>query len=316
MNSSLVNTVTQSSKRRTFSRRPPFGCSFQRLVIIFTSATAMSLLLSSLGMIHILSDMVPSVRVRSNTESVRMSVNETVRMSAAPPDTRCILYDRPPRTGSTTISYRLDECLQSKGYPSSTTWFKGVPMQRIVTRMLQQPSRFKSHLTRHMYLSADDVLALRRSCGQVFFVTSARTMEERLLSRAKYELLDKDQRRHRNRKVSVQEFNVAKGKIQDVREVSEPYYESYPYTGGAELDPDYVIRSSSFQKDFSELLSSLGCGAEFASHNVHWVDNMDNVTFDGDGLTIEPKMGNARFITLRRLAEKHNAKGLRKASVF
>lgn len=241
------------------------------------------------------------------TEAERVDVNGgEMRMKE-----RCIIYDRPPRTGSTTIGSSLRKCLAPKGYAQGRG---GAERGMFVRNMLETDSRLGAVLTRHMYMKQDDVDMIRAQCQKVLYVTSTARMKDRLWSAAKYKL------RGGNGNVTVSgekmRAKVVANLKKDTRNVA--FLESYPWLGEGEkemlvadkLEVDYVVRKERMAEDLGRLLQAFGCGGKFESENMHVA------SFEGGDVWDGVYVGEDE--TYKRLCEraKGNDEGLRKARLF
>lgn len=239
--------------------------------------------------------------------------------------TRCILYDRPPRTGSTTVYKFMDRCLSRRGYPSSLLYFKGVSHFQLIDHFLNNPSPNKSLISRHLpEFPSDSKQRIESTCDLVLYITSTRPMRERLLSKLKYETPLGDDRKGQTvserRSVPTDMFHqLVNSTLNDDSEslqIAEIYYEHYPGNGEVPfLTPDYVIRSDTFVADFTFLLRALQCPTKFISINVHKVKSLDQDEHNDIMHQIPVTMSDARHKVLLKYS-RSNYLGLRKARLF
>lgn len=238
----------------------------------------------------------PSIARRKEDASVASTNADATSMDTDAPEQqtrleRCVVYDRPPRTGSTTVSRALAECLLTLKWPSPIT---STPEQRssAITRGLRIARDELAVVKGHMLMSEDDVRQLRKECDQTFFITNTARLDDRLWSAAKMSLswkngnvsLVSDQVNKR-----AHEWLDAHGRRQAA------YLEAYPFTnvtgplvmtgestthdiatywrtvrtGGFAYD--YVVRKSNMADDLSALLQAFGCSSQFQTQNVHSV---------------------------------------------
>lgn len=251
---------------------------------------------------------------------------------------RCLLYDRPPRTGSTTISIVLDACARTRGLRSERVMTPGGRTRAIshMLRPLVAARRGAASVRAHLTLARGDAARLRGACGVLLYVTSARRMARRLLSQLKYGSFDG----HGNSSLSVGALaSSLRRRSLDRLHAQEAFLEAYPYPPlkpgqdklqGDRLVPDYVIRQDRLEEDVRALLRALRCDELQLSHdNVHSVVaanssalNDDDVDDDDDGddekvlRRVETLMvkGDQRFRELDALAVKRNARGLQIAA--
>lgn len=262
---------------------------------------------------------------------------------------RCIIYDRPPRTGSTTVYKYLDRCLAGRGYGSSLRTYRGVHDHALLDYFNKhisssstsssfvnnntKPITKKSLITRHLaVLPASSLQTTLSHCTLLLYITSTRPIRERLLSKLKYELPDHTRPgkiiAEKRRKVDAVSLHKS---MRDrlAHNMSslfpaEMYYEAFPAVSPPSMAnsvaplfvPDYVIRSNRFMSDFKALLDALRCPTKFQGANVHRVEN---VSFDDQQLFLDAvpvAYGDARYRALAKLAGSANERGLRKAALY
>ena len=226
----------------------------------------------------------------------------------------CILYDRPPRTGSTTISRTLQKCVKSKGY-SRTRSFPSDLRGHAVRFMVNSTAEKIALVGPHICMSLEDVKLLQNHCGTLLFITSTAPMKNRLLSEVKYKI------HSHNGNSSLTENHLKRLRLILRRgtEGQEKTKERYPYCRNPvarkppyALKPDYVIRSNHMTEDFPPLLEALGCVSDYRTDNVH------ATSFNKEELLsqITLKYADRSHETLTKLAEMNNEKGIRKALLF
>lgn len=226
----------------------------------------------------------------------------------------CVIYDRPPRTASTTIGNALEKCLGPLGY-EQPEWHSFDGRSLLVHNMLHLPFERVALLSRHFYMNLTSVQELRAGCSSLFYITSTAPMKERLWSLVKYRQIAN----HGSASLNETQLLAA---IQDLRKetVQIEVLNAYPYleahetpTNRSEIDPitpDYVIRKKNLNEDLSKLLRAFGCESRFASDNVHQskhVSELDNITIDDDDRLHK---------RLLRLARHRNKIALRKVPDF
>lgn len=246
------------------------------------------------------------------------------RTLPAPPsraqDLSCFLYDRPPRTGSTTIFHALRNCtVLHHGFAalrSPQLQDEYAVVDRML-RLLQGPRR--SLVEKHAKLARPALAALRARCRRLLYVTSCRPMRERLWSRQKYRAVPGNV----NSTLTDADHDHALKKLRtDTR--NEPFLEAHPYLERGEIPaeledaerlvPDYVIRNGQhgkFTEDLQKLLAALGCDPHFTPTNVHESDR-DREVVKG----IKLKLGDKIYKKLVNIAEAKNEMGLEKARQF
>lgn len=221
----------------------------------------------------------------------------------------CLLYDKPPRTGSTTLANALRGCLEAKGFTSITIPISSIEKDAVIRDMLSKPGKKKSSVIKHVMVSDSDIRKLQRECETLLYVTSSRPMKERISSAAKYGMTKK----HGNSTLSKDHYNkVLKRATED--DVTEGLLEKYPFTGRSRIEPNYVIRYERFEEDLSLLLQSLQCSVSVRRANVHEFgdDEADERLKDAISL----KFGDARYKELTRLGAERNPDGAAIARTF
>ena len=99
---------------------------------------------------------------------------ERYRGDAKPLEAFCLLYDRPPRTGSTTIGSSLFRCFKSRFAQPASADLQNSNL--LVRNLLRLRSRKLMLVSKHLHLSRDDVLNLRRECRYLLYISSCRAM--------------------------------------------------------------------------------------------------------------------------------------------
>ncbi|KAI0565474.1 hypothetical protein FGB62_17g219 [Gracilaria domingensis] len=226
----------------------------------------------------------------------------------------CIVYDRPPRTGSTTIGEALEKCLLPLGY--ETPLWRGFEARLdVIPDMVKLPYKRVAVVSRHFYMNATALLHLRSACKPLMYITSTAPMKQRLWSLVKY----RQTQGHGN--ASLTSEQVQNG-IEDLRteKIQIPVLNRYPYIENESLplfatdvepvSPDYIIRKSHLMEDLSALVTALGCSSELSSRNVH-ESEYDRIL---DGIEIDDD--DSLHTRLSSYAEHCNERGLTKASQF
>lgn len=231
---------------------------------------------------------------------------------------RCFLYDRPPRTGSTTISTALMDCLRASDFAiASASRREDRPL--VISRMLAARRPNRAAVRAHLAVSSRDVDAIRHGCDSFFYVTSCSPMWRRLASWMKYSLGDG----HGNRTVQL-EGVVSALQSRNFSD-NERFLEAYPFTEESfeerhRLLPDYVIRSHALLNDTIELLSALGCRNFPTSENVHVLQSVDTDLLERKledvGRNMSLVFSDRRYKQLLQRAEQNNHRGLDLARQF
>lgn len=228
----------------------------------------------------------------------------------------CFVYDRPPRTGSTTVSRALKSCLLAQGFRQPLLESRWVRIL-LVTRMLALDDDKVGLISKHMYMNGEDIRRMRAECGKLVYVSSCKPMRERLWSAAKYRFSDGNVNSSLTEEMKESAVtSVAK----DMK--TEPFLEDYPYLGKDErangtpeserMTPDYVIRAEFMDDDLGKLLRALGCESGFDSKNVHKADEERKAFLK----RLPLRRRDETFEKLNRLAKQGNEKGLRKIKDF
>lgn len=259
-------------------------------------------------------------------------------LPALPPHTHCVIYDKTPRTGSSTVSGALRNCLQSSLKFSFPIITKEIAYDRMISHTLNWTSDRVALAGSHFKMPPEEIIQLRRSCRWMFYITSTRTMTERIASRAKSFV--SSGKTYMNTSLSTTQMKEAWDraiKMIDEGE-DEKRMERYPFDGWV-LSPDYIIRSDFFGGDLSDLLQAFNCSGSFYSKNMHaleddnsternedsW-DKEDDSEDDSASLDIDEnetlvdfdnlpiRLGDTRHKRLALFAEKQNERGLEKAA--
>ncbi|PXF48235.1 hypothetical protein BWQ96_01924 [Gracilariopsis chorda] len=232
--------------------------------------------------------------------------------SSQTPSIRCFIYDRPPRTASTTIGTALQSCLRRHHFRQPPREKQRSAIPYTIFDNLQTPR--KALLSRHFYLNSRTVSLLRKRCSTLFYITSCAPIEERLLSASKYTLSGG----HGNSTLDDQQMHAAAEKANSSTR-QKRFLNHYPYVDddkkpinvSTPLVPNYVIRKPHLRQDLTKLLQTLQCDTSFVSGNVHRAPAdesqiLQHITAGDDTL----------YQTLARRALSHNALGLQQLKQF
>lgn len=177
----------------------------------------------------------------------------------------CLVYDKPKRTGSTTIARSLFKCWNGK-YGIEPRQKTEDP-RKATSEMLQLKQPIVAHSLRHILFSDQDCTDILTNCRNVFHITSTRTMKSRLASFAKVVSLQSE--KGRNFSVAKQNLKDAVALLLRFGHTLEDRYEKGVYFGERRIDVDYVIRHEFFEDDLSALIKAFGCDSRIESTNVH-----------------------------------------------
>lgn len=219
--------------------------------------------------------------------------------------TQCIFYDKPPRTGSTTVARALYECLQSKGYTGITTPINSLERDEVIPDMLSHPGYRKSAVRKHVTVTPEQIRELWDSCNRLLYITSTRSMKERIWSKAKYRMTPK----HRSSNLTDEQATKAlRFALKDNE--TEERLEQYPFSASStDIEPDYVIRADSLHDDLNRLLHSLQCPVDYTDRNVHKVKGEE----EADAIQaakIQLKKSDHKHQYLLEVAKMRNDEGL------
>lgn len=231
---------------------------------------------------------------------------------------KCIIYDKPERSGSTTAAEALHKCVLYKGYKSlfipNEEYHKQDEWEnrkRAFKLFLDQPGDRIAIVRRHVHISKLDLAALYSRCDSTFLVTSAAPMKHRILSRIKYD---------RDKGYLEGSFSTSIRSI-IAKDGYENFLTRYPYVEdqvpeNERLIPDYVIRKEKFNEDLSVLLGAFGCASiNIETENNHKLDsNTTNLLLE----TIERylKTSDFRFKTDTEIGRQRNKKSIEPLNYF
>ena len=245
-------------------------------------------------------------------------LNLNVLHVISPQPTYCILYDRPPRTASSTIVKALKPCLEEKHYRMKRGHST---RETLVTETLALQGSNKAIIGKHLIMTESSLDMIRSVCNHIFFLTSTRPMKERLSSHA----IGTMTVGHGNATLDPNDFERAMEKaangIMSGNRTKESILESYPFDNRTFipkhklLTPDYVIRYHHLTQDLGALLDRFGCPAEgYISQNVHHIHGREKLDTLHD--TWNLTCGDTTYKRLTKIAKNANHKGLNKARSF
>lgn len=252
--------------------------------------------------------------------------------------TKCFLYDRPMRTGSSTVIMALVKCFRAKHW-SIARHIIGNDRGQTVPINLDVPSKRYAFTHGHMWLGEDDVRLLHSRCDAFVYVSSCAPLWQQLWSAAK---MLSNARLNANTTLDERKTERAFDWLRDVNRTKSymDMYEFYPFIRLTEpmvlpegvkrfpdlpphferapittrFVPDFVIRKNNLSDDLPRLLNALSCPQNFTSKNIHETELVDNdimekvkeITGAGDGQT---------YTRLMRVA-MDNDKGLERIRAF
>lgn len=266
---------------------------------------------------------------------------------------RCVLYDRPPRTGSTTVSSALSTCLRKRGFivnsfvkPDirNTSIARGLRLTTSSDKPGSRTGRIHDYaiVVSHVWMTEEDIRLLRENCGEVMYITSTAPMWERVWSAAK--MVSVKERNGNTRLDRGMLDNAAKW----LSESNRPYarfYDVYPWirlTGPQRLredgkhmeeiphqyepvrihppfHPDFIITKQALLADLGSLLIALGCKKlQPRSTNVH--QELDDAfhAIDTVKRSVVDAIGHENGSSHAYFSEryKHNTDGLERISAI
>lgn len=252
---------------------------------------------------------------------------------------QCFLYDRPQRTGSSTMVFALRECIlntlnfSESLYPNR--FIKNEQIQRLFALATIDRNLKRAVVSNHVHMAGNDVNLLRSNCKSLLYVSSTRPIMDRLWSRAKYHEMQKASRDRdktgffllntRNESVTEAQFEAAISQKEKIIIKHELALENFPYMDrfenevllgkGERIVPDYIVRNGLhgfYNQDLTMLLSALGCSTNFTPANQH--PNYGGMK--GSYADYVPRKGDALYKRLMRIASSGNEHGLRRAAQF
>lgn len=206
----------------------------------------------------------------------------------------CLIYDKPKRTGSTTISRALHRCWSStygvEPHVGESNASAGT------ARMLSLNQTVVAHSLRHIYFSDDDCASIDARCRQYFHVTSTRSMGARIASYGKVVALQKTLGRNFTATSTSDSLRKIVYHMVKRGKRLEFAYERGAFKGVRKLRNDYIIRNHRLQSDLDDLLRAFDCPPLTHSTNTHTVavnasasasadDSDSDAPFDDDAHT-------------------------------
>lgn len=200
----------------------------------------------------------------------------------------CLIYDKPPRTGSTTVAWALEACWSSRLKFEHHLYERDADNQVVrsekrapLTRLLSYSSQFVANIHRHISFGDAEIAALQDGCDNIFFVTNTRALHERVLSGAKALATLRTDGFNQNVTLDEGMLRRALADLRSKKAVSRAaVLTKRPFLGEQRLPVDYVIRSESLEEDTLPLLRAFGCPAYMSSTNHHMAD--PSITTDAD----------------------------------
>lgn len=237
----------------------------------------------------------------------------------------CLVYDRPPRTASSTAGLALQQCWSQRGFYIANQ--VRVNFKKTVAYMLSSRQMFVAAASNHVYFDNGQYDLLLNRCDQLFYVTSTRPMKDRLISYALGTIERHTYTLDRNISISEKDIATAEKLLRKKGRRMEESLENYPYRKRAnqesEIRPDYIIRHDFFAEDLSNLLDAFSCESHFQSVNVHHMkDGEENLQTESEfdaaerlkHIDVPLNWGDATYKRLRPYADVFNEEGLRKAA--
>lgn len=249
----------------------------------------------------------------------------------------CLVYDKPYRTGSTTIERSLCDCWKLKFNATDQELMS--PVDRIPL-MMNKSDRNVMRCIGHVTITDAQILHMRSDCAKLFYLTSIRPMQQRMASYGKNDAIYGQI--YTNMTLSRDQLRNAVLWARKSGRMEEFRYELYPYNEKATLKivPDYVIRHESFDDDLLRLLHAFDCPQVVQSTNIHSLEvdgaipenakpgrtrersmtnettNIDNMTFEQLKEQLENiplHFGDQQHEQMQEIAKSSNVDGLSKA---
>lgn len=270
-------------------------------------------------------------------------IDSSARTSDAFTHDLCLLYDKPYRTGSTTIERSLCECW-TKSF--NVTDKSQVDQNKRIPEMLNRTSRVVVRCTGHVTMSIADADRMSRECRHLFYLSSTRDIQSRMASFGKNDAIYGQIYTNMtlSREQLINAIHWARGRRGQLEEL---IYENYPYPHVPQnverrLDPDYVIRYDNFADDLVRLLDAFRCEKVVRTTNIHALDDEDipsnvkpgrtrhstmpNKSTDWDSMPMEQlkaellstptRFGNKIHLRMTNIAERANEQGLKLARLL
>lgn len=177
----------------------------------------------------------------------------------------CLIYDKPKRTGSTTIARALHACWSKHHHFEPTKVSKNPNVA--TEQMLKLNQSIVAHSLHHIVFSDDDCKEIETQCRQVFHVTSTRRMNARILSYAKVTALK--YKKGRNYTIGSDDLKYVLKSIITDGHIIERRYEKGVYEGVRRIPMHYVIRNDDLQDDLEVLLRTFACAPVIKRVNTH-----------------------------------------------
>lgn len=335
----VTRAEPEASSKLRGSRRPRFFVSllaaagFAGLVVAIQQSQSVSAFISStLFSTSVISAPSDGVHRDSGRNSSTLGLaTRAVRHEA------CLIYDKPYRTASTTISHALRSCWSSlRAHMRHDRQFAVDEDQSgFISNMLRSEFPIVALVGSHFQISEVEVNDLRTYCDLYIYITSTRSMAERLASEAKFHTAKSTV--HTNYTLSRRQTQRAQLRVFERDWTgTELLYERYPFLEGQSgLKPGYIVRNQNFVHDLRALLNAFGCPSHFVSVNVHPTnqsvldersgqqDSQTDVDVDAREIEVDSKQLNlsaislqfddARHKRLSALAQRINKRGLKRA---
>lgn len=258
---------------------------------------------------------------------------------------KCLLYDRPMRTGSTTITTALRHCLkQTPGWAFAVRTAEG-DYHHVIRNALRvhhnETVARNLVIMQHMWISDADVHMLFHKCAQVLYVSSCARLSEQVWSAAK---MLSNVRENGNSSLDDVQMRAATAWTEAHAVDYARFYESYPHIlshaplqrqdNGRFPDippsferipitrafaPHFVVRKHFMETDLSALLAAMRCTSSFKTKNVHAVSHDEREREQNLMTTVmnNQKVGDGKtFARLNRIAEENNTVGLERVVDF
>lgn len=233
----------------------------------------------------------------------------------------CLIYDKSPHTGSTTIATAMSHCWTKE---LQMPHLKYRPQFRAIPQSLLTGTEFMAASRNHIYFDDNHTIELYHTCEHLFLVTSTRDIIEKVFSG----ILHRSTLKGTGKNYTLDESKTGAAwnefwtwfdaQTSQNNSVPESSHQFYPFIAEVRIESDYVIRHEHLTDDLANLLDAFGCQTKFTTTNVHNTSDVDD-DFDeytGRSMNLDEYKGivdDPRHDYLNKRAVEHNQIGILKA---
>lgn len=188
----------------------------------------------------------------------------------------CLMFDRPPRTGSTTALYTLYSCWgKTQRFQVVSKFSKAGVAKTFLKSPLKHVASVGYH---HHWFNETETDEIIRGCGELFYVTSTRAEAGRIFSRVKQRIssaagFDTRTNSTLNSEASLMAWNMFQSQLKSAMAGAKSdlagEFWFYPFSSQRIIWPDYVVRYEHYSDDMSKLLQAFSCPEKIQTQNVH-----------------------------------------------